>query len=558
MGEEVASLTKAIKAVGDEIRMKKASGEDIGLLVDKLKDLKAKFQGVTGKPFDPPKEKEKKKKKEKQPEQAPAGGEGGEGGVMSKNEKKKAEKAAKKAAAKAAHKQAAAAGGAPRTAVAAAVAAPLPPPPPPQQAAVTTGGASIDYSSAIVGVLKAMSGGISVPAKITQPNTVARFICLNAPAGTAAAALCSSGGAADGQIDQFLSLATKQPPAVNPVELETILLGKSFLVGESLSLADVAIFTALVAASPKAVIAPSGALRRWCASVHGFLAAYAGAAGDFAGAGPHAAAPTERLLAAAQRLTLKKRARATMGGDASAAGAAGLGAKMAPVSKPAAATEGTEQPLDDVAAKRAAAKAAKDAKKAAKKNAKKDQVGAADAPPPADADGDSDVTALDIRVGVIKKAWPHPESEKLWCEEIDIGEEKGPRQIASGLRPFYANASDLEGRTVLVVANLKTAKMAGFASEGMVLCASDAAHETVKFVEVPAGSAPGERVLFEGLTGKAATPKQIEKKKIAKTIIFGGQLQTIDGGVCTYQGKIKMLLRGGPVTAPVPAGFAVA
>ena len=181
-GEEVASLTKAIKAVGDEIRMKKASGEDIGLLVDKLKDLKAKFQGVTGKPFDPPKEKEKK---------APAGGEGGEGGVMSKNEKKKAEKAAKKAAAKAAHKQAAAAGGAPRTAVAAAVAAPLPPPPPPQQAAVTTGGASIDYSSAIVGVLKAMSGGISVPAKITQPNTVARFICLNAPAGTAAAALCS-------------------------------------------------------------------------------------------------------------------------------------------------------------------------------------------------------------------------------------------------------------------------------------------------------------------------------------------------------------------------------
>ena len=72
MGEEVASLTKAIKAVGDEIRMKKASGEDIGLLVDKLKDLKAKFQGVTGKPFDPPKEKEKKKKKEKQPEHAPA------------------------------------------------------------------------------------------------------------------------------------------------------------------------------------------------------------------------------------------------------------------------------------------------------------------------------------------------------------------------------------------------------------------------------------------------------------------------------------------------------
>ena len=40
---------------------------------------------------------------------------------------------------------------------------------------------------------------------------------------------------------------------------------------------------------------------------------------------------------------------------------------------------------------------------------------------------------------------PHPESEKLWCEEIDVGEE-APRQIASGLRQFYANASDLEGK----------------------------------------------------------------------------------------------------------------
>ena len=52
-------------------------------------------------------------------------------------------------------------------------------------------------------------------------------------------------------------------------------------------------------------------------------------------------------------------------------------------------------------------------------------------------------------VGRIVKAWPHPESEKLWCEEIDVGEE-APRQIASGLRQFYANASDLEGKGRIV------------------------------------------------------------------------------------------------------------
>jgi len=43
---------------------------------------------------------------------------------------------------------------------------------------------------------------------------------------------------------------------------------------------------------------------------------------------------------------------------------------------------------------------------------------------------------VDIRVGKIVKAWPHPDSEKLWCEEVDIGEAK-PRQIASGLRKHY-------------------------------------------------------------------------------------------------------------------------
>ena len=61
-----------------------ASGEDIGPLLPGLQELKRKFQEVTGKPFDPPKE--KKKKKEKVEQQAPGGGEGGE---MSKNEKKK-------------------------------------------------------------------------------------------------------------------------------------------------------------------------------------------------------------------------------------------------------------------------------------------------------------------------------------------------------------------------------------------------------------------------------------------------------------------------------------
>mmetsp|Transcript_535 Transcript_535/g.1172 ORF Transcript_535/g.1172 Transcript_535/m.1172 type:complete len:214 (-) Transcript_535:32-673(-) len=44
------------------------------------------------------------------------------------------------------------------------------------------------------------------------------------------------------------------------------------------------------------------------------------------------------------------------------------------------------------------------------------------------------ITALDIRVGKINRVWTHEEADKLYCEEIDVGEDE-PRQNASGLRP---------------------------------------------------------------------------------------------------------------------------
>ena len=50
--------------------------------------------------------------------------------------------------------------------------------------------------------------------------------------------------------------------------------------------------------------------------------------------------------------------------------------------------------------------------------------------------------------------WVHPTADKLYCEEIDVGEEGGPRQIASGLRAHYSE-EDMLGHRVLVVSNLK-------------------------------------------------------------------------------------------------------
>lgn len=77
--------------------------------------------------------------------------------------------------------------------------------------------------------------------------------------------------------------------------------------------------------------------------------------------------------------------------------------------------------------------------------------------------------ALIFFSGKFDKVWNHEEAERLYCEEIDVGEET-PRQIASGLREHVAR-EDMEGSLVLVVCNLKPAKLAGFVSNGMVLAA---------------------------------------------------------------------------------------
>ena len=74
-------------------------------------------------------------------------------------------------------------------------------------------------------------------------------------------------------------------------------------------------------------------------------------------------------------------------------------------------------------------------------------------------------------MGKITKVWAHETADKLFCEEIDIGEESGPRSIASGLRPFY-KAEEMVGKMVLVLANLKARALVGFKSHGMVLKAN--------------------------------------------------------------------------------------
>ena len=166
--------------------------------------------------------------------------------------------------------------------------------------------------------------------------------------------------------------------------------------------------------------------------------------------------------------------------------------------------------------------------------------------PAAPANNEIDISKLDIRVGVITKAWFHEEADKLFCEEIDIGEES-PRRIASGLRAHY-NLEDLEGQRVLVLANLKARKLMNFPSHGMVLCASGS-DGTVKFVEPPADAAIGERVMVEGYDGEPATENQVIKKKMLEDIF--PDLKTDANGIPCYKG-VPLSTSAGPCLPTLP------
>ena len=94
--------------------------------------------------------------------------------------------------------------------------------------------------------------------------------------------------------------------------------------------------------------------------------------------------------------------------------------------------------------------------------------------------------AADIRVGKILKCELHPDAESLYVESIDVGEPE-PRTIISGLVK-YVPLDQMQDRRVIVICNLKARNMRGIKSHGMVLCASDAAHENVEPLSPPEGA----------------------------------------------------------------------
>lgn len=166
----------------------------------------------------------------------------------------------------------------------------------------------------------------------------------------------------------------------------------------------------------------------------------------------------------------------------------------------------------------------------------------------------SDLSRVDLRVGIIREVQMHPNAESLYVSQIDVGEATGPRTIVSGLVRFIP-IEEMRGRRVVVACNLKPAPLRGVTSNGMVLAASNEDNTKVEIIDVPEGAVPGERIQFNA--DHVGTPDEVlnPKKKLLEKVLaemkttdtctaaFSGIPFTTSTGVCTVKSLKQATIR---------------
>jgi len=140
---------------------------------------------------------------------------------------------------------------------------------------------------------------------------------------------------------------------------------------------------------------------------------------------------------------------------------------------------------------------------------------------------------LDFRVGKVVEVARHPDAEKLYVSKIDMGEAV-TRTIVSGLVDFVPQ-EEMQDRMVVVLGNLKPAKMRGVESCGMVLCSSREDPREVEPLSVPEGCQPGDRVSVEGQEDGAPDEVLNPKKKVWEKLSV--DLATNSEGIAQWQGN---------------------
>ncbi|EPY35101.1 tyrosyl-tRNA synthetase [Angomonas deanei] len=125
----------------------------------------------------------------------------------------------------------------------------------------------------------------------------------------------------------------------------------------------------------------------------------------------------------------------------------------------------------------------------------------------------ADISDIDIRVGKFTNVRPHPDADRLYIEDMDIGSEV--RTIVSGLVDHY-KVEELNDSLCLVICNMKPKPLKGVTSQGMVLCASNESH--VRLVRPPAGAKPGDSIVFGDFTAPTSFLEPLSGNKMTEVL----------------------------------------
>jgi methionine--tRNA ligase beta chain len=151
------------------------------------------------------------------------------------------------------------------------------------------------------------------------------------------------------------------------------------------------------------------------------------------------------------------------------------------------------------------------------------------------------MSKLDIRVGKIIKIVPNEQGDKLYNEEIDIGNGE-IRTIASGLRDFV-KIEDLKDSFVVVICNLKARNLKGWKSHGMILCAETKDQKIVEPLRPPQGSNPGDLVFIGDLPREPASDKKCPWEKVCNDLFVN------DKKIATYKDELVWKTDKGEIMA---------
>ena len=116
------------------------------------------------------------------------------------------------------------------------------------------------------------------------------------------------------------------------------------------------------------------------------------------------------------------------------------------------------------------------------------------APPPAPAPdliNIQEFARVQLRIAKVLDVRDHPNANKLYILDVDLGPELGKRQLVAGLKP-YLPPEALKDTLVVVVTNLEPALLRGERSEGMLLAAQDGDRVVPLTIATPL--APGSKI----------------------------------------------------------------